>query len=229
MKIKEILSEDRNDFYSKAKEQEFIEFITKNCQPWLSKIGGLEGLKYHRVYRGVRTPSDMTYDVMPVNQNRPPIDTPADTQNQIDHWFQIQSGIRYRQSSIFVTSNYDNATKYTKQGAGTVLTVIPVGDFHFCWSSVYRDMTQSFEDFFKLGRYATPLTKDSHTFSNGGFMFPKNKLADPDVIINFMKDGHYEFDHHLLAAMQSGHEIMLNCKEVIVARPDWLNRFIEML
>lgn len=179
--------------------QEWLNIIEQNCGPYLKEIGGIYKALHprHRLYRGLSEiiPDDNKMFIVNVRQDRIPMDTPSDTHNVIDDWFEsnMPSGIRYRSSSIFCVCSKAVAQTYAVGGnANAVATILPVGDYHYCWSPIYNDL------FRKIGR---------------------NKLSR-ERIEQIIVDGNYKEDTNLVAAIDSTHEIMLHCKQALVIRSD---------
>ncbi|WP_150125128.1 hypothetical protein [Aquaspirillum sp. LM1] len=71
-------------------------------------------------------------------KNRHPRDTPLDVQIQVDNWLEQRFGYRFRESSLFVTGDYMNATNYAQHGE--VRVIQPLSDYVFCWSRKCCDL-----------------------------------------------------------------------------------------
>ena len=189
----------RIDEITESPDKLDVEFITSHCGPYLAAIGGLsEALMRRALYRGLsyKIPDDQLISIVDVRQDRKPRDTPGDIHTQIDDWFaaNLPSGIRYRSSSVFCSGREVIAHTYAVVGS-KVAVVLPVGEFHYCWSPVVRD----------LYRRSTALGREVAT------------------VDEMMQLGKYVEDQNLPRAVDSGHEVMLHCQKVLLIRIDRAN------
>jgi len=175
-----------------------IEYIKLHCQKYLDEIGGIENaLKDHPLWRGVSESFSRQEwaRIIPVRQDRRPTNTDPKLQIVIDDWFQSKTGIRFRQSSAFCTGFYGDARSYQSTGGSTPI-VLPVGDYDYCWSPNIGDL------FIACQRGDSFMTVDEKAYEA-------------------LEGGDYRFNTDLIEGIQSGNEIMLHCKSVMIINPSW--------
>lgn len=198
------------------------EKLTTYCKPYLQAVGGIENALFNTaLYRGVRPEEivdmDMTtrdpIKVINVRQDRIPTDTPAEVHQMVDDWFERKTGYRFRGASLFTVGRRASAAGY-----GYPVAVIPVGEFHFCWSPVVKDMFHQMTDY--IGQYVGPdYTQD---ISNKSKI--RNFFDSEGKVNEFLKESNYKFDTDLKGAIQSSHEVMVVCNKAIILDTEWLNR-----
>lgn len=208
MKICEVVEQDdgEDDGFANV-----IRYIEKNCGPYLKEVGGYANALFHNpMFRGVHQSPDSQDPVaiLGVKQSRDPVDTPIDVQRLVDHWFVQKSGIAFRSSSVFCTGGMSTANQY-----GDPVVVLPVGEYRYCWSPVYTDQ---YED---IGRYVYNIDKEiGKDRSLTTLYLTQNK----GPLLNFLKNGNYQFDHGLDEAIASHHEIMIACQSILIVNIDWI-------
>jgi hypothetical protein len=122
---------------------------------------------------------------------RVPRDTPNIINTYIVKWFKDNVGIPYRQANtLFATGSMKEASDY-----GRTFMVFPVGNFEYCWSPMYKDLTVQFE-YMQGNHYSADQVKEE--------------------VDRMMYKGHYEFNHGLQQAIMSRKEIMIYCKEYYI-------------
>jgi len=199
MRINEI-TEDR--------DSRDLNYLVEHCGPYLAEIGSLgqSFLPMRRLYRGLSRAmaDDATFAVIDVHQHRQPRDTLLEVHNMIDDWFRatMPTHIRYRSASVFCTGSLRVAQTYCAGGGlNAVAAVLPIGDYHYCWSTMYAD----------LYRKVLGVTK--------------TKSAIEEVLNN----GGYKEDSGLRDAMNRGHEIMIHCQKAVLIRYDRLQELYQEL
>lgn len=70
--------------------------------------------------------------------------------------------------------------------------MLPIGEYHYCWSPVINDLYRK-----------TLICFD-----------------DKDAVDKVLADGKYSEDRNLAAAVASGHEVMIHCQKAILIRED---------
>jgi len=210
---------------SPEKVAQFFEFVEQNCATFLSEIGGIQNINKFSLYHGTKlrlAPARL----LTVRKNRTPIDTPEDTQELIDDWFEKRTGIRFRESSVFATGNPANAEAY-----GSLSVMFPVGKFNYAWSPVYDDLTSSLEIF--MTKNGTAYLEDEYdTYSDiiytdsAGMEFNKHDVTNPKLINLFMVQGMFKVNKNLRDAIISNNEITLDCNQAIIVDYNWLERAI---
>ena len=116
-------------------------------------------------------------------KNREPVDTDHNVSSTADKWFEKKFGIKYRSNSLFVTGNLGTAEEY-----GETVAIFPIGEFSFCWSPKVSDFTYS-------------LIKGSEL--TDGF-------DELEEVTRHMDLADYT-STNLIAAIDSGNEIMIHC------------------
>lgn len=119
----------------KASDERLADYIYEQAQPWMlsTDTGQL------RVYRGVSRGYDPVFTA-PVRQDRLPTDTPEDKHRAFNAIIAAAGGRANRSNAAFVSGDKGFASGY-----GDVYVFIPLGQFHFTWSPLYRDWTSDFE------------------------------------------------------------------------------------
>lgn len=188
--------------------------------PYLKKVGGFENAVFKKpLFRGVNFFMHDPIKTVEVEQNRKPIDTPEPIHNIINSWFLKRTGIPFRSASVFCTGDWTEARGYAR-GEGHVVTIMPVGEFNYCWSPVYDDM---YED---LGHYVYKLDQISGANRDKTTDF---LLKNPSNITNFLMKGKYQVNKGLIQAIAAKKEVMINCQQVMVISQDWINEHDEAL
>ena len=194
-------------------------FAEKYCRPYLQEIGGFENVVFTRpLYRGIKglTLEPNTYSkVVNVNQDRKPTDTPETVQGLIDDWFEQHFGVRLRKTSLHCTGRLNFAHSYSDR-AGPFI-VIPMGEYHYAYSETYKDMYIALAK----SEFRPPTGWKSMTADTVNTHFK-------DKINKFMTAGNYQFDNNLIAAIDSGHEIMLQCKKALVIQQSFLATLVKI-
>jgi len=126
-------------------DSKILNYIKQNCKKYLDEVGGTgNALQNIPLWRGIAD-SSFTFGheewtrIIPVRQDRRPVTTKPEVQKELDDWFQQHFGIRFRQSSVFCTSKWDDARSYQSSG-GTTVIVLPVGNYDYCWSPDVGDL-----------------------------------------------------------------------------------------
>ena len=219
MRINEIIITE-DSFNDDLSYEQVKSLVEKSCMPYLKKVGGFKNAVFKKpLFRGVRFFIKDPIKTVDVDQNRQPIDTPEVMHDIINDWFFKRTGIPFRSASIFCTGDWSDARRYARD-EGHVVTVIPVGEFNYCWSTVYNDM---YED---LGDYVHKLDKIAGRNKD---LTTKFLLDKPSNITNFLMKGKYTLNTGLLQAIASKKEVMINCQQVIVISQDWVINHDEAL
>lgn len=200
------------------------EKIKTYCAPYIQAVGGIErALFTSSLFRGVR-PEEVVYmdmtvrnpiHVIDVRQDRVPTDTPLDVSHMVDDWFQRETGYRFRSQSLFTTGRRATASAY-----GWPVVVLPVGEFHFCWSREYKDMYQDMSDYAQAR--LMQISSDSVQITNKKNI--SKYFGSSNEVDEFMRDGGYRFDTDLQSAIASSHEVMIVCSKAIILDSEWLKQ-----
>lgn len=182
MKVKEILHESEP---RSIDIDGVISQIKRNCGQFLSETRvpmyrGMSAQLNPAIFSTVQTPA-----------TRGPRDTPGIINTYIVKWFQDNTGLPFRKEhTLFATGSRKEAEDY-----GRAFLVFPIGQFEYCWSPVYKDLTLQFEHM-QMKHYSTAeIQQEVHR-----------------VISN----GNYEINYGLQQAIQARKEIMIYCKEYYI-------------
>ena len=217
MKINEVICEDTDKRAMLVEYAGIQSFAEEYCKPYLNEIGGFKNAIFvHPLYRGIaglNFKKNEYSTVIKVDQNRTPTDTPPAMQNEIDNWFEDKAGVRFRQTSLHCTGNIDTADSYSVDKGP--LIVLPMGNFNYCWSTIYRDMFSS-------------LANESITAGvvQGGTK-QRLMLWTKDDIIKFMENGNYQANTGLVPAINSKKEIMISCKKALVVQQKFISNLVS--
>jgi len=179
--------------------QKDLDWIERHCGPYLQEIGGIDNaLIHYPMYRGsddVFHPHSSILRVT-VRQNRRPRSTGVDDHEQADGWFIETFGIPYRSASLFCTGNVDTAAAYARYySVGNTAIVLPIGEYHYCWSPHVQDL----------------------------FMGFRGQFDEFPSIVDFLDHTDYYEDTRLINAIASHNEIMLHCKDAALVKRSFVD------
>jgi len=164
-----------------------IEKIKADCQPFLNECGG----KF--LYRGMKK-GIQYFTRRQVRMDRKPESSSKFVHNVMDEWLHKKFGIKARSTTVFTTADFQQSAGYSG-GYGGAYAIFPIGDFKFVWSEKLYDPFMQMQD----------------------VMFDKEDERYPDDILGpkveaFLEKSKYR-DDNLPAAIASGNEVMIECKE----------------
>jgi len=176
-------------------------YLLENCQPYLEQIG-YDTNKYV-LYRGIINGGSAIINVHRVRlDDRAPSDTPGECHRLINNYFTQKFGEPFR-NAMFATSVESDAAIYAIESGASV--VFPIGNFTFVWSPRISDM---FTDFI-----------DSDGFDE---KFGDCELdGSEERLFEILPKLRYQ-NTDLKAAISSGHEIMIRCKNYVSLPADVL-------
>ncbi len=118
----------------KASDERLADYIYEQAQPWMlsTDTGQL------RVYRGVGGKFHPVFTA-PIRTDRKPMDTPEHKHQGFNAIIAAAGGRANRSNAAFVSGDPKFASAY-----GEVYVFIPLGNFHYTWSPLYRDWTSDF-------------------------------------------------------------------------------------
>lgn len=211
MKIKELIYEayetENNHVYNIETVNRLITEIIARCQPFLKALS----YKAHdkQLYRGIGsipppsllTPTGELRTYPGHNPHRSPSNTPKAVHTEINHIFTRMFQFPFR-NGTFVTHNIHIAETY-----GMVVTVLPIGDFHFLWSPYVDDLFGNWDEF-----ESDELFKSKTT----GTPRPTNEVIQ-NKYLDIIESNQLQYrTTNLLDAVDSGNEIMIYCDRCIV-------------
>lgn len=207
----ELLGKPEKSKASKRKATLVAKFMKKNCQPWLSQTDNGDQV----VWRGIRD-VHLSAFVKQTRPNRIPSDSPDWVHAMYNTIIAQAGGIANRTNSIFCSGSRGTALNY-----GVAYTVIPIGEFHYTWSPSYMDWYSSRVYFPSAVMDDNARQHIQHIANewNAGRMpeeeymrLTKEIKGDPKSYTDKNKLDHYvKVDKNLKGAIESGHEIMIQC------------------
>lgn len=155
----------------------FVNNYMNDIQPWLDNINhNLDNV----VYRGLETTITSVEKVTNPVVDRKPVDSPTFLHNNFNSIIRQNNLVANRSNSIFTTGSREMSLRY-----GNPYVILPIGNFHFTWST-------DFKDWFKIASLRGK---------------PELLNAQLDELSNSLAGD----DESLIEAIKSGHEIMLHC------------------
>lgn len=92
-------------------------------------------------FRGVSKSMPMDQvTVHKVRKFRQPRNSEQEFHDLADDWFLRKFGVRYRSTSLFVTSSLQHAARYA-ESAEHIVRIIPLSNYSYCWSPDLEDLT----------------------------------------------------------------------------------------
>jgi hypothetical protein len=227
MKLYEIIEAREDDDYAPygfdyettdAFTEKIVDYMHENCRPWLQAIS----IDYP-IYRGIRHQSiAFTRAVRP---DREPHDSSFDMHQLYNELIAIAGGTANRSNSAFVSSNYHEAKAY-----GHPYRVFPIGDFAFTWSPEWPDWYQTLEgDSSTSNEPLVALMYDNVRASVFDIMRNKENDLSPKAVFEAVRNELFKIENYdprkvksyinadkeLQNAVQSGHEIMIECDRML--------------
>lgn len=206
-----------NDFSDKRKTKSIetaVRLIEKDCAKYLAEI------KYPRdviAYRGMKNRENLALTKNFVRFDRKPKDMSKTISVKIDNWFKKKFNIMFRSSSVFVIGRISTAVTY-----GQPFIIFPIGDYDYCWSEVYSDLT---EDFLmkveQLKKYESEKMK---------YLLNYEDIKQKHVN-EIMEDGAYKFNTDLYEALTKykQYEIMISCDNYYALACTWKETYEDIL
>lgn len=206
--LKKFLTESQNktilttdDFNDERKIQSIetaIQLIKKDCGKYLNEIKHPQDVI---AYRGIKNKENLILTKNFVRFDRKSKDTSKALSNKIDNWFKKMFNIAFRSSAIFIVGNISTAMEY-----GQPFIIFPIGDYDYCWSERYSDLTEDFFTAIKQLKYFEP--KEMEYLSNY-----KLDNASQKHVNEIMIDGNYKFNIDLYKALTKFKqcEVMISC------------------
>lgn len=184
-----------------------VNFIRTNCQPWLNASNK------QFIYRGVpKIPREYTSFTKKTRVSRKPKDSSLEQHKSLNFLINLAGGIANRSNSIFCTKSKATARDY-----GTAFVVLPIGNFNYTWSPIWKDwyIGGSTKINSVLTKEATEILNSelekNFDFGNKGPVL-KKLYNDPNSYdINKIKET-IKVDEGLPEAINSFQEIMIKCK-----------------
>ena len=210
MRFKDYLREEEQEDYEYVKSLPPLKTLINVECPGLLKRMGNNGLLYRGVtqlgsYEGnfslPESKDPITVYRKKVRKDRIPMSMNADVSRALDKWFEKNFSFRARSQAIFV---FGERGRGSAEGyGGKKCIVFPIGKFSYVWSPNVDDLYSTVDGKLNKRREIHP------DFDNGGGGMDTAKLDD------YMKPFKYT-NNHLDKAIQTDHEIMIDCDEVLL-------------
>lgn len=223
-----------NVFMSKLREDPqsghaLANYIRQYCGQWLSEIGDPARV----FYRGaaLRTGTE-TAIVFPISKNRPPRDSSAIQNTAYIAMIKAAGGVANRYNSAFVT-----ASKPTAATFGFPYVFMPIGDFHYTWSNLWKDWTQDLRTHTIITRWIKPDirarfrtpegSEDEYSFKMLQDPLARNRIfSEPNSYISKV-DSVIVVDTGLPQAWQTNHEVMVSAELGLYIHPEFYNDLVK--
>jgi hypothetical protein len=201
-----------NESYSNSEfHKEIAEILKKECRPFieLSKSCNIElwrGVTHKFIDKHSTEISKLAYRVK--HKDRKPIDTPSELHDRLNLAFIEKFGWPVR-DGVFclpdkgIALSYAQNASYKNGSHSEVYFLIPVGDFKYCWSPKYKDLTMDIKT--KFPKYRQNDWKDE-----------LNNLSSTKIknIVNTYKDNDIQDANY--TSKKDASEISIDCKEYIL-------------
>lgn len=193
---------------------ELIDFIIKNCRPFLHINKNLDPL-----YRGMHNRGGVDVGegyIQTVRTDRTPRDTKKVIHDYTNRYFQERGFSANRSNSLFVTGSYTQASDY----GTSMFLIFPIGSFSFAWSMRIPDLFWITVDY-------PPVIRRRYEAENPDDLEGIDLASPDEKHLKFIEDF---LDENLLGNLQtyqetdldeaigSTNEIMLRANEVMAVR-----------
>lgn len=204
MKLKSFL----NEIILAEKEEkaaEIAKIVKKDCKPFLQTK---KGCKKNWLFRGSKISPAKLIIRKTVRKNRHPIDTPKDVHKLIDNAFLKRFGWKARSNAIFALGFHD--LQFPHLATGQDWLCFPIGKFRFIWSDEIADL---------YGDYIT-------TFDFRDW-YDEHDPKKEEIMLNDLMDRYT--DKNFCAALDAGHEIMIQSKEYYMVNNELFSHLTKLL
>ena len=176
-------------------EPNIIETIKKDCKPFLQLING--DIMEYTLWRGMLQALPAGIQRKDVRlDDREPLSSNPSKHEKFNNYFERAFGAPFR-NSAHCTGKRKIAKMY-----GMAYVVFPIGKFDWVWSPKVADLTMDIV-------WPTP----------GGWT---NVPPSQEVVDEKLSKAGYTKNKNLKAAIKSGNEIMIRCKEYYAVEPERL-------
>ena len=203
--------------WSEAAIKDSVMIIKRDCGQYLREIKDPFNV---RAYRGIQINTLGDHPVFlkkDLRTDRHPKDTPKRVSGLMDDWFKKKFGIRFRSEAMFVTSK-----SYTASAFGHVYIVFPIGDYDYCWSKVYSDLTDDASD---------AVTNNVHRYPEEyKYLVDKYSNIKKEHLEEILEDGRYKFNKGLVEALtKTKSEVMIKCESYYALDTRWKDLYLDVL
>ena len=218
-----------------AYERQVAATIRRYCKPFLANNrAALTAGDF--LYRGISKSNNAGFAISgKVRTDREPRDTIRRWHDTLDLFFNRQFGTRYRSSSLFCSTNFNEAAGY-----GNVYVIFPKGDYKICYSDVIEDVTVDLAGGIDMSRDISPQVEnilmsipasayaeaankhgldtitDFGSFKNMFDDFTLYSAPDPDDrFSSFLADfilPNLRYKETVVYSDTNGHEAMVSCR-----------------
>ena len=201
---------------TEANLYKIIDILEDKCFVYLNELSS-KGRINNLMYSGRK--SNDSYMIKKIRKDREPKDSDQKSHDMMDSLFNKKFGFKARSNVLFATGDISTALSY-----GRIYTIWPVGQYKFIYSNHVTDLFDVLQRAKKIDTI-TFIKLILHLLLN-----PKkgveNKTVDYDKdkvnkILNTYKDD------DIYKAINSGNEIMINCKEYVAISNPYTEKLIE--
>jgi len=172
--------------------KQIIEAIKDQCAPFLSLVQK-EPETTRFLYRAANA-KETNWWRRDAIRDRKPRNMPYCLHEAGDEWFSHRFGVRFRGAGIFCFGRYEEAEQYARSDKRSVFAIFPIEAFQFCWSTQVKDI---------------------HVYIGEE---EARKMSREEYVGKLSRLDYRESD--LLAAIDSGNEVMLACKRYYAVQID---------
>lgn len=158
-----------------------------------------KGCKKNWLFRGSKLSTAKFIIRKTVRKNRRPTDTPREVHKLIDNAFLKRFGWRARSNAVFGLGSH--SLHFPHLAGGQEWLCFPIGKFKFIWSDEIADLYGDYIEMLELG-------------------------LEEEMLDNLMNK---YTDKNFCAALDSGHEIMIQCKEYYMVNKSIFSYLTKLL
>lgn len=204
-----------NETYSTSEYHKQIgDILREECQPFLelyknTHIELWRGVTQQFIDKHSTEIGKLAYKVK--HKNRKPVDTPIELHDRLNSEFIKKFGWPVR-DGVFclpdsgIAQSYAQEASFKNDSRSEVFLLIPVGDFRYCWSPKYKDLTVDIKT-------SVPMYKKSEWRNE------LNNLSNIKIknIVNTYKDTDIEGANYY--GKKQASEISIDCDEYLLISP----------
>jgi len=219
MRYQELTDED---YANEAKEVAL--YIKRHCSEWLNESNN------QIIYRGITASETLELEptmVLSIPKDRKPTGTHPNTHKHLDKAFKDAGFEASRSNSMFASSDYTEASKYTGKYVdgvqpGHVYVVFPENGYSYTWSHTIRDLYAQYRFLFKD-------TEARITYSGVDIddMFESDQIPEDlaESLVQGIKSNYHNTD--LAKAISSGNEIMVTGSDYVAVEHNFFRSNVK--
>ena len=125
--------------------KKFIDYLDKNCQPFLKEFGLNYAVKDEFICRGFKKRAVKGFNIIKVRKNRKPRYVPIELHNFLDNLGKELFGWKVRSEGVF-TGSQTVAARYTQNIHG-ISIFIPIGNYKYIYKIKIGDIYSLYDKF----------------------------------------------------------------------------------